>query len=294
MHAFCIPASSLFFVLFPIALKSSWWSTHWLVGCPLGRSWAQDQIAHGQWSVRHFVLLPGGYEATNWRKRPTSATRRMWSLKAPTWTFMPICNWQGDCHHTAILSYDIDIFVLQVATTILRSYSEFCFHWHWSRQNKSSLYSLCPSIHLLTSHARLKYEGSIVEKEKSLHATSRSNNPNFNWPDVKTSKPPATLSFCTTRFTMLATSISLPLHRIELNLYWFLRPVGLKHSRKPHLKLTGHNENRSNCNAEYCSETVWKAFVKLNGTCWLAAHQSVWKRQLPERLGVLDKTFLAN
>lgn len=60
----------VFFVLFPIALKSSWWSTQvWLVGCPLGRSWAQDQIAHGQWSVRHFVLLPGGYEATNWRKR---------------------------------------------------------------------------------------------------------------------------------------------------------------------------------------------------------------------------------
>ena len=114
---------------------------------------------------------------------------------------------------------------------------------------------------------KAQYEVSIVEKEKSLHATSRSNNPNFNWPDVKTSKPPATLSFCTTRFTMLATSISLPLHGIELYLYWFLRPVGLKHSRKPHLKLTGHNAYRSNCNAEYWI-LFWNSLKSFCETEW--------------------------
>lgn len=165
-------------------------------------------------------------------KRPTSATSRMWSLKAPTWTFMAICNWQGDCHHTAILSYDIHIFVLQVANDHLKILQRILLPL--TLVTPKEVKSPQPlSLHSSADLTRkAQYEGSIVEKEKSLHATSRSTNPNFNWPHVKTSKPPATLSFCTTRFTMLATSISLQLHGIELYLYWFLRPVGLKHQPK--------------------------------------------------------------
>ena len=162
------------------------------------------------------MVCPAFCSSTWWirgnhrRKRPTSATSRMWGLKAPTPTFLAICNWQGDRPQ---------LFRAMTVTSLYYKYYNYLkilqqillpLTLVTPKQVKSSQPVSLHSSADLTRKAQSK--GSIVEKEKSQHATSRSKNSNFNWPHVKTCKPPASLSFCTTRLATLATSISLQLH----------------------------------------------------------------------------------